>query len=69
VALNWCLPRRERLIGFPEADVVTPDIRIDVAFRGFYPTARTAKAFLNMPDLAISLGYEETVRIAIDGGQ
>ena len=63
-ALAYCLPLRDRMISFPDAGVVTPDVGIDVALCGHYPSV---KAFACLPPLVIQAKDRPHPPAASDG--
>jgi GR25 family glycosyltransferase involved in LPS biosynthesis len=68
-ALAHCLPLRNRMIEFEETEVTTPDLVIDIALCGLYPSI---KAFICLPPLSMTLlGFEPSVIAEInnDSGQ
>jgi GR25 family glycosyltransferase involved in LPS biosynthesis/glycosyltransferase involved in cell wall biosynthesis len=61
--LEYCLPLRNRMIDFPEANVVTPDLGIDIALCGVYPQMR---AFTCIPPLLIHYNNQQSDRIELE---
>lgn len=64
-ALAHFLPLRDRLVEFPEADVVTPAVGADSTLCGLYPSI---KAFICLPPLAITLHRVEASVIKVMDG-